>query len=64
LSGIIKPVWPLIGFVMGLVVILVIAGLGLANAISVELTEAATTGAGFLTLVMLFAAIKMFSSGK
>jgi hypothetical protein len=49
---------------MGLVVILVIAGLGLANAISVELTEAATTGAGFLTLVMLFAAIKMFSSGK
>ena len=60
-GGIIAPVWPLIGFVMGLVVILVISGLALANTISTELAAAATTGAGFLTLVMLFAAIKMFS---
>ena len=49
---------------MGLVVILVIAGLGLADAISTELRDAATVGAGFITLIMLFAAIKMFSGGS
>lgn len=63
MSGLIKPVWPLVGFVMGLVVILVISGLGLADAISAELVDAATVGAGFITLIMLFAAIKMFSGG-
>lgn len=52
----------MIGFVLGLVVILVISGLSLADSISADLAAAATTGAGFLTLVMLFAAIRMFSN--
>lgn len=54
----------MVGFVLGLVVILVISGLSLADAISTDLATAATTGAGFLTLIMLFAAIKMFSGGR
>lgn len=60
-SAIAKPIWPMVGFVLGLVVILVISGLTLAADISADLAAAATTGAGFLTLIMLFGAIKMFS---
>lgn len=63
MSGIAKPIWPIVGFVLGLVVVLVISTLTLADSISADLSAAATTGAGFLTLIMLFAAINMFGRG-
>lgn len=53
----------MVGFVLGLVVILVISGLTVANAISTDLSDAVVVGAGFLSLIMLFGAIKMFSGG-
>jgi hypothetical protein len=49
----------IVGFVLALVVLIIIAGLPLAAAISTELVAAAVLGAGFIVLLMLFTVINM-----
>jgi hypothetical protein len=49
----------IVGFVLALVVLIIIAGLPLADAISTELVAAAVLGAGFIVLLMLFTVINM-----
>jgi hypothetical protein len=58
ISGMLKPVYGLLGFALGLVVIIILASLDIASSISTDLTTAATTAAGFLVLIALLAAIK------
>lgn len=54
-----KAMGPLLGFVFALIVILVISGLSLANAISADLASAVSIGVGFIGLAMLVAVTKI-----
>ncbi len=61
-SDMLKPIYPLLGVALGIIVIIVIAGLSLASSVSGEMITAATTIAGFLSLVALIAVIKVMES--
>jgi hypothetical protein len=57
-----KPIYPLLGVALGIIVILVLSGLSVATQVSTELVSAATAIAGFLSLVALLAVIKIVES--
>jgi hypothetical protein len=61
-SGMLKPIYPLLGVALGIIVILVLSGLSVATQVSTELVSAATAIAGFLSLVALLAVIKIIES--
>jgi hypothetical protein len=61
-GGMLKPIYPLLGVALGIIVILVLSGLTIADAVSGELSTAATVIAGFLSLVALIAVIKIVES--
>ncbi len=57
-GSLLRPIWPLLGMAVGLVVVVVLSTLSIADAISTDLADAATAAAGFLSIIALLAGIK------
>jgi len=55
--GLLDAVRPIIGYVLGIAVIIIIAGMGFMAVVSSELTSSATTMASILILVALLVGV-------